>query len=73
MRARQMFRVTVRAHELERWSIESRCVEVPAASEAHARLHVVREAHRAAGVPPLRSLVRRSFTHATAEAARAER
>jgi hypothetical protein len=61
-----VWRVTIAAHKVDRWSIPARTVTVGAASIAQAREVVIGEAQRAAGVPPWKPLRRLSLEHATA-------
>jgi hypothetical protein len=60
-----MYSVKIRPHRIGRWSIAAHRARVPAASADHARLIVVREAHRRAGLPPVRRYVRESLAHAS--------
>lgn len=61
-----LFRVQLDAHHVERWTIPAACVKVPAANADHARWIVVAQAHRAAGAPPWKPLIRESLAHARA-------
>jgi hypothetical protein len=58
--------VELQAHALDRWTIHHRRMKVPAEDVPHARLLIVEAAHREAGVPPIRSLIRRSLPYARA-------
>jgi len=61
------WQASVERHRVERWLIPASRIEIPAVSEAHARLTAVRLAHQRAGVPPWKPCVRVSFPFATAE------
>lgn len=63
------FRVSVAAHKVPpRWEVEAHERVVYERDEREARAHGVRSAHRDADVPPLRSLMRLSWRHVSAEA-----
>ena len=65
------FRVTVAAHSIPpRWNIVEHERVVYEQDEQSARTHGIRSAHRDADVPPLRSLMRLSWPHVSAEAER---
>ncbi len=56
--------VELSAHKLDRWNIRTRTLIAPAVSAKQAREFIVEAAHQAAGVPPMRSLQRRSLPYA---------
>ena len=61
------FRVTIERHSVPpRWLIPARSSTTVAADGDQARMFVIREAHAAAGVPPMRPLTRISLGFATA-------
>ena len=62
------FRVSVAAHTVPpRWDIVAHERVVYERDEGAARVHGIRSAHRDAGVPPLRSLMRLSWRYVSAE------
>lgn len=61
------YRVSVAAHRIPpRWDIPAGERVVFERTEEAARTHGIRSAHRDAGVPPLRSLMRPSWRYVTA-------
>jgi hypothetical protein len=62
----RVFRVTVRAHRVERFDIPASTGKLPAANAAHACEIAVRTLHRDAGVPPWKPYVWQSLEHAAA-------
>jgi hypothetical protein len=63
---RKAWDFVLREHSVERWVIPARSGEVWAPTLEAAIEKAVREAHVRAGVPPLRSLLRRSLPHCSA-------
>jgi hypothetical protein len=58
--------VTMEAHNVNRYELRGRVVELPAANVTHARRLAVQEAHKLGGLPPWSPLVRRSMEYTTA-------
>jgi len=61
-----LHRVHVQGHDVARWRVRQLRLVVPAADVPNARLAGVREAHRRADVPPMRSLIRQSWPFSSA-------
>jgi len=56
------WRVAIEAHDLHgRWTIAEQVVEVRAVDDVHARIAASRQVHVAAGCPPWRPLLRRTY------------
>lgn len=66
------WRVELAEHDVERWHVPARSVEVPAVSADDAALRVIRWAHADVGVPPWRPFTRASTLHAIATPTEAE-
>jgi hypothetical protein len=62
--------VDVEEHELDRWHIAAQVVKVRAVDETHARMLACREAHRVAGVPGWKPLLRITFLRTRVRRAR---
>lgn len=65
-----LWRVSLAEHDVDRWHIEGRTVQLGAASEEIACHAVVRLAHVRAEVPPLRRFVALSMEHTHADSMR---
>ena len=63
---RPAYRVTVNAHAVDRWTVPAATFKLCAPDETAARLMATRAAHRRAGVPPMKPLLRESWSHTSA-------
>lgn len=56
------WRVAIEEHDLHgRWTIPQQVVEVRAVDDVHARIAACRQVHVAAGCPPWKPLLRRTY------------
>ena len=63
---RPAYRVAIKEHVVERWTVPAATFKLCAPDETAARLMATRAAHRRAGVPPMKPLLRESWPQSKA-------
>jgi len=63
---RPAYRVAIKEHVVDRWTVPAATFKLCAPDESAARLFAARAAHRQAGIPPMKPLLRQSWLHTSA-------
>ena len=63
---RPAYRVAIKEHVVDRWTVPAATFKLCAPDETAARLMATRAAHRRAGVSPMKPLLRESWPHTKA-------